>query len=320
MPREANSAWMQAHLAPDQRAQLEQLVLTIFATDRHGFVHLVGSSCVLLTQGRQALAVTAKHNFDEVRRRQQPETQSHASMPDIFRPEPRPLDLSPKLVRAMYFDGTNVDACEITSVNAIPEFDIAFFTVRFQEQYTGPDFRLRAELDCRPLRVGEHVATIALDGLEVLEQDVSDGSSRSAKISKSLDVRRGSVTHAYFAGGRSPWPAAETTMPIKGGMSGSAVFRVKEDGALEKGVCAIVSKDLSDPAAFSSFIVEGHSTVAMIFPAMLTPVSAIPPGWSGDALPLVLDLVKGGVIGDLGDFESLFRVSNDGSHTRIEIR
>jgi hypothetical protein len=266
-----NSAWRQAIVSAGQAKELNKLLLAIIATDRNGQLHLIGSSCVIVAAGREALAVTAKHNFDEAQRLQQPPDASHPSISPLFRPDPKPLDISPECLRALYFEGENVDACEITAYQALPQLDIAFFSVRFQEHYEGPPFEVIAHLDSRPLMYGEHVAALALDGLDV-EQEFLGAKSWKAQIARAIDLRRGTVTNSYFVGGRSPWPAAESTIPIKGGMSGGPVFRLNQDGSLVQGVCGILSKDLSEASAFESFLYRGHSTIAMIYPSFITPV------------------------------------------------
>ena len=301
-------AWREAIFEGDQQNQLNRLMLMLFASDRYGNAHIIGSACIVLIQGRQALAVTANHNFDEARRIRQPYEQSHASTPSFFKPELPAVDLSPRHIRAMYFDGETADACEITAVNAIPGLDIAFFTVRFQEHYRGKDFELIAMLDSRPLEIGERVAILALHQFD-LEQEFLGPESWNMRVARGLTLRSGLVIDVRFADGRMGWPLAETTIPIAGGMSGAPVFRLNDDDSLTRGICAIASRDLSDPAAFTSYEVPGHSTVALMYPAFLTPVRVGPPDWNSDKLPTILDLVGREFITDLGNFRSLFSLT-----------
>lgn len=312
------SPWEQARLEVEHQKQIGKILLAIFATDEDGYTHLIGTAFVVLPGGRSALAVTARHVFDEVQEMQQPPNRSHPSTPAMFRPPLKPLDFSPQRLRALYFDGDNVDACEITWVGTLKEIDVALFSVRFQGHYEGPEFQTRALLDTRPLQVGETVAALSLSGLEVIEQEVL-GAKRRATLATSVDLRRGTVTASYIGGGRSPWPAAETTIPLARGMSGGPVFRIKNSGEIEVGACAIVSKDLSEPEAFSSFIVAGHSTLALIWPAVIMHVPVKLPTQT-ESWPTVLDLIKSGAIPDLGNFESTFIVTGNCNALTIALR
>ena len=315
-------AWNQAVLDNGELLkQLHQVSIALFTVDQSRFLQLIGSASILAASGRDALAITARHNFDQIQKVQQPPDRSHHSTPAIFRTTFAPLNLSPKYVRAMYFDGDEyVDGCVVTSCIALSELDIALFTVRFQDSYRGPEFRFHFDIDSRPLQVGEEVASLAFDGLEVIRQGAIGESGWTATMAHKIDVRRGRITRSYVQGGRSPWPAAESTIPIVGGMSGGAVFRLKENGVPETGICAILSKDISPSEAFSSFEIGGHSTLAMIYPALVTAVPIKFPGWASESFPTVLDLVRAGVLNDLGNFDALFDMRRSGQTVTIQMR
>ena len=310
--------WQPGVFTPEIEQQLNSVLLGIFTYDRQGHGHLVGSAFIIGIMDDVALAVSARHVFEEVGRIRKPHERSHPSMPNIFRTTQAIVDMSPRHVAAMFFDGAAGAICEVLSIFALDELDIALFVVKKPAGASGAQLTTKCSVDTEPLRPGEEIAIAGLR--QQIESEADHGSSIQYRVQRAVTLRYGRVSGSYITGGRSPWPAAETTIPVHGGMSGGPVFRMHADGYL-KGVSAIVAKDLSPPEAFASTATAGHSTCAMLWPAMLMQVPFMLKRGNDEIQASSLrDLVKIGLIEDDYDFTAGFNVTLVGREYRVSPR
>jgi hypothetical protein len=88
--------------------------------------HLIGTGFIIATSGREALAISAAHNFIHAAKVQRPWSLSHPTAPSEFTINmTQALSVDSKSLRAVHKRGAAVDFCTIGEVNFVPELDIA---------------------------------------------------------------------------------------------------------------------------------------------------------------------------------------------------
>ena len=60
------------------------------------------------------------------------------------------VDVLPRHVRALFWNGSSGDVCEIASIFAVSELDIALFVVENQRSYVGEGLTTKCNLDTAP--------------------------------------------------------------------------------------------------------------------------------------------------------------------------
>jgi hypothetical protein len=120
--------WIEATI--ENRYELDKLLISLIAWGPGRQPRLIGTGFAIAAFGREAIAITAAHNFEEAAKVQRPWTFSHCSaLPEFTVSKTRSLSIDPKCLRACYLD----TVCFIGEVIFVPEIDIAVFTIRLQE-------------------------------------------------------------------------------------------------------------------------------------------------------------------------------------------
>src|SRR3990167_10508791 len=87
-------------------------------------------------------------------------------------------------------------------------------------------------------------------------------------VGRRLEGRIGVVTAVRVEEGRHKQMFSfETTIPVPPGMSGAPVLVNPKSGGAPR-MCGVASFDFSEEESFLSLLTPGHSTVAMLWPAM----------------------------------------------------
>lgn len=294
--------WCQATLQNDFKRQLAKLLVSFFATDKDGYTELIGTGFILSAQGKNALVMTAAHNFDFARKIQKPKRISHPStLPEFQVHKGEIFSVDKDKLGAVYISDEHIDTCQIKGVTVVPELDIALCAIQLQEHCIEIQFKDNFALDTRSPEIGDDIVVIGYSGLKMLKQKVYSNKSRFFQIQQKIEMLRGKVTEVSNSGLRnSNWPCFETTIPIVGGMSGSPVVYLGDaDSSIT--VCGVVSKDISPKEAFNSFYVSGHSIMAQIWPSIFLPFGCELEGENKPFESNIYDLIKKRIIKDAGN-------------------
>jgi hypothetical protein len=73
-------------LSESEKALVQQVILPVIATGTDGSFRPVGSCWIFATTGRDALAFSAAHIFEEIVRSEDRHERAAPSMPDLLRP------------------------------------------------------------------------------------------------------------------------------------------------------------------------------------------------------------------------------------------
>jgi hypothetical protein len=114
------------------RQQLQKLIMPILATRRDGKVKCIGTGFLIVTDGRQALMVTAAHNFDWIRKIDNLNLAYYPSVPESFRPEIYRFELRNTKPRAMYYSGGKAHKALIEATVQMTKADLALCSIPVQ--------------------------------------------------------------------------------------------------------------------------------------------------------------------------------------------
>jgi hypothetical protein len=126
--------WLDGEFADaETRDQPNSMLLSLMAWDPGRVPRVIGTGFIIANFGRQALVVSAAHNFVHATRIQRPWSLSHpTALAQFTINKTNSLSVAPDALRAVYRRGNSVDACIIGEVNFVPELDIALMTIQFQ--------------------------------------------------------------------------------------------------------------------------------------------------------------------------------------------
>jgi hypothetical protein len=248
--------WLSAELA--EPSKFDSLLLTMIGQSSDGTVTVVGNAFIIYANGRDALCLTAAHNFEFLKSLSKAGSlQSHPTLPRDF--EFRGTQyIKTDGCTAMWTYQDRPYICKLTKINYIENYDVAVFTARSEE--TAPPFSGRLALDLRMPRLGDEVAVLAhrLD-----YEAFSDG---GGSLQRSLLFRLGTVSESTTSADRMKQTFSfETTIPIMPGLSGSPIVVMPEIGK-PLTVCGVVSSDSSLSEAFESTSIAGQSRGAALWP------------------------------------------------------
>lgn len=186
---------------------------------------LIGSAFLITAEGNRAVAVTAAHCFEEIKKTLHPNSMHHTSALPEFLPGPKELNL--KQVKALYEDNDKVFACSIEQAFWDPTTDLAVFTLLAPIE--APDlFHTFGWIDDQIPIVGEQVAAIGYADMKVNHHHPN---SQSGTMKRRPVLRIGIVEAVhpkeYYM---LKAPCIEMTIPVFSGMSGGPVARFGANG------------------------------------------------------------------------------------------
>ena len=295
--------WAQAALDRSHRARtgFDKVLLSLIVWGPDRRAKLLGTGFIVAPFGRQALAVSAAHNFDHAARVQTPWSVSHpTTLPEFTLSNAVPLDC--RSLRAVYSADDTVEAAMIRQVSAVPEVDIAIFAIELRDEAVGAPFTHRIDIDSRVPTPGQEIVTLGYRGMEVLRDEPKEEDTRVLSFRIQPVLRRGVVTRVHPQGDRMRWPSFETTVPVEAGMSGGPVLWYDPDckAGAPVSACGMISRDFSCDEATMSCQIAGCSTIAMLWPALGLPL------WvrtAPDQVPerlLLHELIRRGIVQDPG--------------------
>jgi hypothetical protein len=270
--------WVQAQWTGNSVPQEKEILATLVTTGEDDEILILGSAFIIRGNGDSAICLGAAHSFSEVKKLQRMRrANGHFNVPADFRAR-GPEYVAPDGIRAIFVVDRKLINCRIDQLNYIENYDVVVFTVYAPE--ARQVFTSHIAIDLGAPRVGEEIAILAND-ITVEKRSINgiDGHV----VGQRFEARLGIVTEVVMGPSAIPGQSFvfRTTIPATPGMSGAPVVNKPIAGQtiIARGV---VSSDVSNPEAFTSFLIPGRSTATMLWPAMGLALNAkIPPDVNG---------------------------------------
>jgi hypothetical protein len=229
-----------------ESAMVQQAILPVIATGTDGSFCAVGTCWIFAIAGRDALAFSAKHVFDEVVRCEGRHEREAASIPDILRArKPRPISLQLTRLKAIYRHGMDQTLfLDIVQVHIDGLTDVAVCHLTFQSDAPADClFQRKMAIHAGPVGSGTPVAVAGYAGMKVTHAHIAEeqGISQVAFF-KQLRFEHGkSVEYFGVKGPRGPLgPCFEIDVPSQHGMSGGPILHKAYGDELVG--CGVVSR------------------------------------------------------------------------------
>ncbi len=196
-------------------------LVSLMAIKDDGIPHLIGTAFIVEARGNRALAISAAHCIEDLRKILHPNPIHHPSALEEFLPPPEELEL--ERLKGIYLFGDKLAICSVELAIWDVATDVAGFTL------LAPDseedlFQARFSLTEDVPDVGDYVAMIGFGELKVIPDENEKG---KGNIEKRIIVRIGRVEEICFDRPqiyvKGPW--VKTSIPIFSGMSGGIVSR-----------------------------------------------------------------------------------------------
>jgi len=278
LPNDPLSRWWAeaAEQNPTVADGFRQCLLALLAFGPSREPSLVGSAFVIGHGDGCALALTARHVLPAgVYSSQHPSARHAASALFVPASSSKP-SLDPNKLKALWMGPRTAEALNLAHVSYNDSLDISSFLVVPQEGRE-PFRPAMIPLDTTVPAVGDVVHMVSNDQLDVEETRPPidyDGKGHEIKIERRVSIRVGVVTGVYQAGYRQfRWPCFTTSIPARPGMSGGFVFVPRDQQIIA--ACGVVSADLSDPVAHSSFMACGESVIASTWSSLCLSVPVV---------------------------------------------
>ena len=254
--------WNQAELPAGHR--LDWGLVSVIAFDAGTAPFLIGTAFIVAAAGRDAVACTAAHNFEAVRRAQAPPRAHHPSALSEFLPSAVALNIDRTKIRAVSSDHGRFEMATLSWAIWDPDTDIAFFGLRPQHEEDVDYFQSSFLFDDELPKVGDEVAALGYAGMEIRD-NASDGASRHFTVARQPLLRVGRVTSVCMDGHiLCRGPCFETTVPFFPGMSGGPVMRMAREGPMKP--FGIISSDPASDSHKQDRSIRGYGAVALLCP------------------------------------------------------
>jgi hypothetical protein len=201
-------------------------ILLSIAVVRESQVHLIGTAYIFQCNGDHSFAISAAHNFDEVRKILHPNQRHHPSTPPDFLPPPS--DLDSHSIKALYIKDKRPYFCSIDFAVWDSEKDLAVLRVNAPSG-AGGLFRDMIWIVPRTPNIGDAIALIGVGEMNSEPDPTEPGKGR---LQRRVVVRGGKVIGVFPE--RSPLvkgPSVETSIAVFGGMSGGIACSFPEPNA-----------------------------------------------------------------------------------------
>lgn len=259
--------WNQATLGGCD--QLNTSLVTLLAFSPNRSAKPIGTAFIIGAYGHCAVAMTAAHNFKGIHDAQVPVKRHHPSALPEFLPNSRPLDLDPRMVRAICFERGEIDVSTIGWAVYDPSTDIAVFSIHQQDVSAKPFFSGAYLLDDHIPEIGQEVAVLGYARLAVPHEDGDSAGNQEFALQRQLILRCGTVTAIHPEGHLlCRGPCIETSIPVFPGMSGGPVMKFGAAGHQMMPFALVSSDPQADDLTRNDRSVPGSSIMALIKPTL----------------------------------------------------
>jgi Trypsin-like peptidase domain len=217
-------------LSEAEKATIQQVILPVIATGTDGGFRPIGSCWIFAPAGRDALAFSAAHVFDEVVRSEGRHERTAASTPDILRSLKRkPVSLAFTRLKAIYRRSIHeLSFVDVHMVHRDGAADVAVCQLSFQSD-APPEWRFerRLAIHAGPVPRDTNVAVVGYAGMEKTRSHIDqEDSVACAEHFQQLTFEHGKCVEYYGARGpRGPdGPCFEIDVPSQHGMSGGPIL------------------------------------------------------------------------------------------------
>jgi hypothetical protein len=255
-------AWNEAVIS--DRCLIDRNIIAIIALDADNSPRVIGTGFVVQPNGSSAIALTAAHNFDGVRKVLQPIERHHPTALPEFLENVTLSGIDATRVRALCIRESKIDLSIISWAAWDTKTDVGVFTVTNQNN-DSEFFKSQFNLSDSVPDVGAEVALMGLADMEAAEV-LRDGKwLGDFNVRQRLVLRCGRVTDVHPNGYiLCKGPCIETSIPVFPGMSGGPVFYLGKDGESMLPFGVISEDFLSCPEARNDRSTPGSSIVALL--------------------------------------------------------
>lgn len=281
----------------------KRVILPIVVTCTDGHYEPIGTAFVILAAGKDAIALSAAHNFHYIAREVDGGYDTcDPTTPPEFRPRKQDIKFRSTEARVIYPDirgemhlpyisrayvdmPSDIAVCILKIPDNLP-VDLVF------DQWLG--------LNSAPPIVGTRVAAVGYSGMKVLSNRM-EGTERKVTHTENLTRRIGLITEVFPERGplNQPAPCFQCNIPFDSGMSGGPIIDLSHEEEIS--AIGVISSDSShDPLSPSTG--SGLSAIAStLWPALTTKMKS--ETLSGMESPTLLDFVKLGLLLDRSEPE-----------------
>ena len=285
-------------LPNDLKRDLQRVLLPIMVTGEGGLLRPIGTGFVIGAFGRQALMMSAAHNFDEIRALDRPWQRHHPT--SLFYVEEMDAVLRTTHMWASYrADQRRAFLARIEKVWISNPLDIALASIVLSDDVPQDvQFGVRLGIDTRPPAVGERIAALGYSGMQADELGSSTDYPYSYRVAQKLESREGRIAEVFATASPTgqPWPSFRCDVPFDSGMSGGPVVRLSGEEPL---VCGLIHADESIDGDDMGRGSGRNAVAAMLWPSVITPVDVEMDG-TEERLSSLLDLIRKGLVDDRG--------------------
>ncbi|BBL75396.1 trypsin-like peptidase domain-containing protein [Methylomagnum ishizawai] len=254
--------WNQAEL--EEFHPLNDNLVSIISS-KENILKPIGTGFIVGAYGGFSIAITAAHNFEEVKNIQNPRLRYHSSALSEFIPNLEVINIDKKSLRVFCTNREEVEACIIGWAAWNKKSDIAIFSLHHQDKANSSFFRNELLLDdCIP-KVGDEVGLFGYYDMDIKIEKYSNQNLIDFKFKRQLILRCGIIKNIYNEGHiLCRGPCIETSIPVFPGMSGGPVAKLGREGEPIKPF-GIISSDPED-AHQNKFnrSISGASIVALL--------------------------------------------------------
>jgi len=246
--------------------ELRKGLLTIIAHDLENRPHAIGTGFIInVDGGAQAIAVTAAHIFNEVRRLQSRPSKHSQSALSEFLPPPKAIDIDRKILRAVSIEEGVIEVTIIEWLCFDDVSDIAIFSIALQNNTNKSFFRSKFDIESSIPSIGELVCILSYGNLNINDFNQESNEKWSFELSQKPILRVGTVLNYYPNGTRLCRGACiETSIPVYSGMSGGLVCRYDSPGAPIRAIGLVCSDPDPDTEDKENRSIEGRSIIALL--------------------------------------------------------
>ncbi len=255
----------------DVKFRVQQVILPITASTTHGEWHPVGTGFVICTLGRIALLLSAAHNFEEIKKVDQPYDHHHPSTQNEFRPT-RSLgtQLRKTYMHAIYrtLDGAS-HVATIQNVYVNTPGDLAVCTVYMGESIPSSiKFDSKLAIDTTPPKNGTPIIAAGYSSMRGDSHVDYEANVATARHHQTLEWRHSHITQVYSPYGprNQPWPSFQSNVPFDSGMSGGPIID-NQYGDLMVAV-GVISSDSTGETSNAGVSSGLDAIASMIWPSM----------------------------------------------------
>jgi Trypsin-like peptidase domain len=277
---------------PGARA-LRRVVLPILVIQHDGHMNAIGTCFVVSGTGRDAIALTAKHNIDYVMQIDGSRDIHAPTTPPEFRVvefQRRWKNLTAFV--ALWVPDDQIIPCDLVQAWFVETgHDLAAVLLKIPDRHNAT-FTKRLRIDSRGPRVGDQVRAAGYPGVVLVNpREDEDGVIVQQSFNLPLTFVEATVTRSYDAGEQRfvKGPCVELDCELEHGMSGGPIFTVDDLGAVI--ACAMVTSG-------TSWAQEGIGS--LLYPALSLGVSAEPVLGIGET-PALVDAQRVGLISDVAE-------------------